>query len=56
MIRACKQVPSVWQYQKRFGSLMRAYEVIGYKPDPRVNGGAATRNKKHSSRRKHPAR
>lgn len=55
MIGDCKEMPSIHQYEVRFGGLMQAYELIGYKPKPRALGGAVTRNSKRSSRRKRPA-
>jgi hypothetical protein len=55
LIGDCKQMPSAHQYEARFGSIMRAYELIGYKVQPRALGGAASRGKKQHPHRDHPA-
>ena len=55
MIQDCKQVPSTYQYEQRFGSIMRAYRLIGYKPRFCARGGAATRDVKPNFRRRCPA-
>jgi hypothetical protein len=55
IINACKRMPSLYQYEKRFGDLMQAYELIGFRPKPRAYGVAA-RNKNRASRRKHSAK
>jgi hypothetical protein len=51
MIEDCKLVPSIYQFEQWFGTIMRAYELIGYKPHFCARGGAATRNKKRRWRR-----
>ena len=33
IINGCKDVPSSWRYRRRFGSLARAYELIGFNPE-----------------------
>lgn len=46
LIEDTKELPSVYQYDLYFGGLMRAYELIGYKPALCAHGGAATRSQK----------
>jgi hypothetical protein len=41
LINDCKQVPSTYQYDRRFRGIMKAYELIGYKPRPCAHGGAS---------------
>lgn len=56
MVQDSKLLPSLYQYEARFGSIMRAYELIGYKPVPYAFGGAATRDKKRPARHTYPAK
>jgi DNA invertase Pin-like site-specific DNA recombinase len=55
LIGDCKQMPSAHQYEARFGGIMQAYELIGYKVQPRALGGAASRGKRLRPRCEHPA-
>jgi hypothetical protein len=52
LIEKSKQTPSPYQYQVRFGSMMRAYELIGY--HPRHCGHVAT--KARNTKRRRPVR
>lgn len=40
IIDQSKGVPTASTYQRRFGSLSRAYQLIGYKPDPKSHQGS----------------
>ena len=43
IINESRDVPHSSIYQRRFGSLARAYELVGYKPPPRSHQGALAR-------------
>jgi DNA invertase Pin-like site-specific DNA recombinase len=49
IIRASKGVPSVPAYTRRFGSLLRAYELIGYTQKRRVRSGTRRRMSRKST-------